>query len=148
MAYSAQLSPVYRMCTARPSHTRLEELDSCLLDSRSGLAPDVLASMLHMAAAAFSSLLVPCSMHLLFPYFISDLLLLSPNQEGNAQNDRPADQPRLARIFGERVIISDHMRGRPQCCSEPVRRGRGRGRSHQANQTGSPNLYSARTPSL
>ena len=90
MAYSAQLSPVYRMCTARPSHTRLEELDSCLLDSRSGLAPDVLASMLHMAAAAFSSLLVPCSMHLLFPYFISDLRLLlrSPNQEAGAPTDR------------------------------------------------------------
>ena len=56
-------------------------------------------------AAAFSSLLVPCSMHLLFPYFISDLRLLlrSPNQEASAPTDRDA---RLAwRGFSARELL-------------------------------------------
>ena len=81
-------------------HTRLEELNSCLLDSRSFSLSLSLSLSLNWrptyllaaygGAAAFSSLLVPCSMHLLFPYFISDLRLLlrSPNQEASAPTDR------------------------------------------------------------
>ena len=107
MAYSAELSSWYLSvgCAWCPFHTRLEELNSCshacwTLESSLPTGGGPPTCWLHMAAAAaFSSLLVPCSMHLLFPYFISDLLLLSPNQEGNAPNDRPTDQDFLRESY-------------------------------------------------